>query len=99
MKWNGKTGFAILLIAFGVLLLLNKIGIGLGWLMSYLIPFALVGIGYVGIKNGSKFFGWVIFIIGLIALFGKFAGLIGFLIAAGFIVYGISLLKKERNVY
>jgi len=99
MRMNGKTGFAILLIAFGALLLLDKIGFGLGWLMSYLIPLALVGIGYVGIKNGSKFFGWVIFIIGLIALFGKFAGLIGFLIAAGFIVYGISLLKKEKKAY
>lgn len=99
MRMNGKTGFALLLIAFGVLLLFNKFGLGLGWLMSYLIPIALVGIGYVGIKNGSRFFGWVIFIIGLIALLGKFAGLFGFLIAAGFIVYGISLLKKERNVY
>lgn len=99
MRMNGKTGFALLLIAFGVLLLFDKIGFGLGWLMGYLIPLGLVGLGYIGIKNGSKFFGWVIFIIGLIALFGKFAGLIGFLIAAGFIVYGISLLKRDKQAY
>jgi len=99
MRMNGKTGFAMLLIAFGVLLLLGKVGLGLGWLMSYIVPIVMIGLGYIGIKNGSKFFGWVIFIIGLIALVGKFAGLIGFLIAAGFIVYGVSLLKKDKQAY
>lgn len=94
MKLNGKSGFAILLIALGAMLLLGKFG-GLGWLMGYIVPFAMVGLGYVGIRNGSKFFGWLIFIIGVIALFGKFAGVLGFLIAAGFIVYGISLLRKN----
>lgn len=97
MRMNGKTGFALLLIAFGALLLLDKLGLGLGWIMGYIIPIGLVGLGYIGIKNGSKFFGWVIFIIGLIALLGKFAGLIGFLVAAGLIVYGVSLLKKDNN--
>lgn len=99
MRLNGKSGFALLLIAFGVLLLLSKVGLGLGWLMSYIIPLAMIGLGYVGIKNGSKFFGWVIFVIGLIALVGKFAGLIGFIVAAGFIVYGVSLLKKDKQAY
>jgi lia operon protein LiaI len=99
MRMNSKTGFALVLIAFGVLLILNKFGMGLGWFMSYLIPLAMIGLGYLGIKNGSKFFGWLIFIIGMIALLGKFAGLIGFLVAAGFIVYGISLLRRDKNAY
>lgn len=94
MKLHGKSGFAIMLIALGAILLIGKLG-GLGWLMSYIVPFAMVGLGYVGIRNGSKFFGWLIFIIGVIALLGKFAGLIGFLVAAAFIVYGISLLRKN----
>lgn len=94
MKLSGKSGFAVMLIALGVILLIGKLG-GLGWLMSYIVPIAMVGLGYYGIRNGSKFFGWLIFIIGVIALLGKFAGLIGFLIAAGFIVYGISLLRKN----
>ena len=99
MRMNGKTGFALLLIAFGVLLLLNKFGLGLGWLMGYLIPIAMVGIGYVGIKSGSKFFGWLIFVIGLIALIGKFSWLIGIIVAVGLIAYGVSLLKKEKRVF
>jgi len=97
LKWNGKIGLALLLIVFGVLLLLDKIGPGLGWLMGYLVPIAVTALGYIGIRNGSKFFGWLFFIIGLIMLFGKFAGLIGFLIAVGIIAYGISLLRKESR--
>lgn len=99
MIMNGKTGFAFVLIALGALLLLGKVGFGVGWLMGYIVPLAMMGLGYVGIRNGSKFFGWVIFIIGLIALFSKFAGLIGFLIAAGLIIYGVSLLKQNKKVY
>lgn len=99
MRMNGKTGFALLLIAFGVLLLLNKFAGGLGWLMGYLIPVAIVGIGYVGIRSGSKFFGWVVFIVGLIMLLGKFSGLIGILVAVGLIAYGVSLLKRDRRAF
>lgn len=97
MRWNGRTGFALLLIAFGILLVLDKLGLSLGWIMGYIIPIAMVGIGYIGIKSGSKFFGWVIFIIGLIALLGKFSGLIGFLVAVGLILYGVSLLRNNRT--
>jgi len=96
---NGKTGFALLLIAFGILLLLHKLGIGLGWLMGIIIPLAMVGIGYIGIRSGNRLMGWVILFIGLIALIGKFSGLIGFLVAIGFILYGLSLLKGERKAF
>lgn len=99
MRMNGKTGFALLLIAFGILLLLHKLGIGLGWLMGIIIPLAMVGIGYIGIRSGNRLMGWVILFIGLIALIGKFSGLIGFLVAIGFILYGLSLLKGERKAF
>lgn len=99
MRMNGKSGFAFVLIAFGVLLLIGNIGFGLGYLLSYLIPIALVILGYIGIKNGRKFFGWVIFLIGVIALFSKFGSILGFIVAAGFIIYGISLLKSNPKTY
>lgn len=99
MRMNGKSGFAFVLIAFGVLLLIGNIGFGLGYLLSYLIPIALVILGYIGIKNGRKFLGWVIFLIGVIALFSKFGSILGFIVAAGFIIYGISLLKSNPKAY
>ena len=98
MRMNGKTGLALLLIAFGALLLLDKVGFGLGHLMGYLVPIALVVLGYIGIKNGKKFIGWTVFIIGIIALLSQFGGILGFLIAAGFIVYGVSLLRSNSKV-
>jgi hypothetical protein len=98
MKLNSKSGLAILLIACGALILLGKIGFGLGHLMSFLFPIALLGLGYYGIRNGSKFFGWAIFVVGLFALIGKFSGLFAIIFAAGLIIFGISILKKKRSV-
>lgn len=98
MKLNSKSGLAILLIACGALILLGKIGFGLGHLMGFLFPIALLGLGYYGIRNGSKFFGWAIFVVGLFALIGKFSGLFAIIFAAGLIIFGISILKKKRSI-
>lgn len=97
MRLNGKSGLALLLIGCGALILLGKIGLGLGFLMGYLFPIALLGLGYYGIRNGSKFFGWAIFVVGLIALFGKFSGLIAIIFAVGLIGFGISILKNKHG--
>ncbi|GAA3409532.1 hypothetical protein ACFFNY_09995 [Paenibacillus hodogayensis] len=97
MKLNSKSGLAILLIGCGALILLGKIGLGLGFLMSYLFPLALLGLGYYGIRNGSKFFGWAIFAVGLLALVGKFSGLFAIIFAVGLIYFGVTVLKKKQN--
>ncbi|TMV46398.1 hypothetical protein FE783_25860 [Paenibacillus mesophilus] len=99
MKLNSKSGLAILLIGCGALILLGKIGLGLGFLMSYLFPIALLGLGYYGIRNGSKFFGWVLFVIGLFALIGKFSGLFAIIFAAGLIYFGFTILKKKQSMF
>lgn len=96
MKLNGKSGMAILLISCGLLILLSKIGFGFGYVMSYLFPIALLGLGYYGIRNGSKFFGWAIFVVGLFALIGKFSGLFAIIFAAGLIYFGFTMLKKKQ---
>jgi hypothetical protein len=94
MKRN--TGFAALLIAFGALILFNKLGFHLGHfvgsVMGYVIPLIMVGLGYVGIKNGNKL-GWIIAGIGIIILVSKLAGWIIILLAIGLISYGVSMLK------
>ena len=92
-------GLAVLLIGCGTLIILDKLGLGLGSLMGFIIPVALTVLGYISIKNGSKFFGWVLFLIGIISLMSKFSGIIGILIAAGLIYYGVTLLKDRSKVY
>ncbi|KRE91136.1 MULTISPECIES: LiaF transmembrane domain-containing protein [Paenibacillus] len=94
MKRN--TGLAALLIAFGALILFNKLGFHLGdfigSVMGYVIPLIMVGLGYLGIKNDKKI-GWVIAGIGIIILVSKLAGWIIILLAIGLIGYGFSMLK------
>ncbi|UJF32849.1 LiaF transmembrane domain-containing protein [Paenibacillus hexagrammi] len=98
MKRN--SGLAVLLIAFGALILLHKFGYHMGpfigSIMGYVIPLAMVGLGYVGIKNGSKF-GWIIAVLGAIILLGKLAGWAIILLAIGLIVYGVSLLTRRSQ--
>jgi len=99
MKLNNNSLFALLLIGCGVLILLGKIGIGFGSVAGLVIPIALIVLGYIGIKNGSKFFGWVFLVFGLIALLGKLSGFLGILFAIALIYFGISMLKNRSRVY
>lgn len=94
---NRNIGFAVILIVLGGLILLDKIGIGLGGLMSWIFPVILLVIGYYLIKNRSGVLGWPLIILGGVILFGKLAGLIGWIIAFVLIGYGIHMLKNRRR--
>ncbi|MDP5272509.1 LiaF transmembrane domain-containing protein [Chengkuizengella axinellae] len=95
MIFNKKNLLALFLIIIGGLFLLEKIGLNFGHsIISFLIPFVILGIGYLGIKNG-KFIGWPLLIIGCFMLLGKFAGILGILLAVGLILVGVHLLKKR----
>jgi lia operon protein LiaI len=96
---NGKSGFAIVLIALGALLLIGNLGFGLGNLLSYVFPIVLIILGYIGIKNDKKVLGWVLLIIGGMSLIGKFGSILGFIVAIGIIMYGVSLLKRNPKTY
>ncbi|WNR44993.1 hypothetical protein [Paenibacillus roseipurpureus] len=93
-----NTGFAALLIAFGALILFNKLGFHVGHIfgsiMGYVIPLVMVGLGYLGIKNGNKF-GWIIAGIGIIIIVSKLASWIIIGLAIGLIGYGFSMLKGK----
>jgi lia operon protein LiaI len=95
MKWNSNSGLALFLIVCGALILLSKIGFGIGPVLGYVIPFVVAALGYVGIKNGRTVLGSIVLVIGLIMLVGKFASVIGFILAVGLIIYGFSLLRRK----
>jgi lia operon protein LiaI len=97
MKMNGNTGFALLLIACGALIVLGKFGLGFGPLMGYLIPAAMVMLGWYSVKRGSKFIGWAILILGLLILMAKFSTLLGLIVAVGMIGYGVTMLKRNNT--
>ena len=96
MRLDRKNGFALFLIGCGVLILLDRLGLGLDNILGFLFPFALIFFGYIGIKNNRNLIGWGLIIFGIIILVGKLTGLIGWLIAGGLIVYGIYMLKEYK---
>jgi hypothetical protein len=104
MRLNRHSGFALILILFGGLILLNTLGSLLGIhhgylipkLMGWVIPLSMIGLGYYGITRGSKI-AWVIAIIGGIVLLGKLSGLFILLAAVALVAFGVSLLKRSSN--
>jgi hypothetical protein len=96
MKLQGKNAMALILIGCGVLILLGKLGPILGWVMSLLVPIALLAFGYLGIKNGKSFLGGVLMVLGGLMLFGRMIPLLTIIIAVLLIGWGISTFTKKR---
>jgi hypothetical protein len=97
MTTKRNTGIAIALIALGAIILLGKIGFFSGALMGYVIPIIMLGLGYYGIKNGSKI-AWVVAIIGGIILFAKLTPLLVVILAVAMVVFGVSMLTRKSHV-
>lgn len=90
-------GLAILLIAIGALLILVKTGI-IGWLFSLLIPLLVIGLGVMAWRNGSRFLGGVLGVIGAIMLLGQLSRVFVWIAAIALIVYGISMIRNRSSV-
>ncbi|MCZ8522856.1 MULTISPECIES: LiaF transmembrane domain-containing protein [Paenibacillus] len=96
MRMNRHTGFALLFIGVGAMILASKMGLHVGHhLMGFLFPAALVGLGFVGMNNGKTFIGAALILIGGMVLIGKMSGVIAILFAAGLIWYGVTLLRGK----
>lgn len=97
MRLNGNSTFALLLIGCGALIVLKMFGFSLGGLMGYLIPIAMILLGYVGFQNGRKLLGGVIFLLGAMLLIGKLTWFIGLIVAVAMIAYGVSMISKMNS--
>jgi hypothetical protein len=95
MAFNKTSGLALLLILLGGLVLFNKLGFHFH-IMGYVMPLAIAGLGYVGIKNGKKI-GWFFVILGIGILAVKMSWLISIVFAVLLIGFGVSMIKKQRN--
>ncbi|MFD1178226.1 hypothetical protein ACFQ3W_18200 [Paenibacillus puldeungensis] len=97
MKTNRSSGFALILITLGVLILLGKLTPFLGSLFGLIVALVMVGLGYYGIRRGNAFFGWIVLFFGVMALISKLAWLIVPAIGIGLIAYGVSTLRGRRS--
>jgi len=89
-------GLALLLIAFGVLLLLGKLGV-FGWLMSLLIPVLVIGLGVLAWNNGSRVLGGIVGAVGALMLLGKLSFLFVWAAAIALIVFGVSMIRRRHH--
>ncbi|WP_241158398.1 LiaF transmembrane domain-containing protein [Cohnella candidum] len=89
-------GLAVLLIAFGALLILGKLGI-FGFLMGLLIPILIVGLGVMAWRNGNRFLGGVIGLIGGLMLLGKLSFLFVWAAAIALIFFGVSMIRRRAG--
>jgi lia operon protein LiaI len=95
MSLNKTSGLALLLILIGGLVLFNRLGIHVH-IMGYLVPLAIAGLGYVGIRNGKKI-GWFFAILGIVILAAKLSWLISIVFAVLLIGFGVSMIKRQTN--
>lgn len=91
---RGGNTLAILLIGFGALLILGKLGV-FGFLIGMLIPILVIGLGAVAWKNGNRFFGGLIVLVGGVMLLGKLSFLFVWVAAIALIYFGISMLRRK----
>ncbi|MBW7476513.1 hypothetical protein K0T92_17485 [Paenibacillus oenotherae] len=94
---NNKSALGALLVILGGLVVLNFIGINLGWIIGMLMPFILIGLGVLGLKNDKKIIGSILIVVGALMLLGKLGGIITLLLAIGLIVWGVSVFKGARR--
>lgn len=101
MSMNGKNGLALVLITMGGLILLGRFGLHtghmVGFLLGYLVPIAMIVLGYIGILNKRPIIGSLLGIIGLTIILGKLSGLIGMAIAVAMVIYGITILTRGKR--
>ncbi len=95
---NGKSALGTLLVVVGGLMVMKFLGIHLGWIIGMLMPFILIGLGAIGIKNNSKVIGGILVAIGGFMLIGKLAGIFALLLPIGLIFWGVSMFKSRRRV-
>jgi hypothetical protein len=89
-------GLALLLIGFGGLIVLGKLGFGLGFLFGLLIPILMIALGAMAWKNGNRLIGGVIAVIGGFILLGKLSFLFIWAAAIALILFGVSMLRCKK---
>ncbi|MFC5469991.1 hypothetical protein ACFPPD_14750 [Cohnella suwonensis] len=90
-------GLAIVLIVFGGLMILGKLGFGLGGLFGLIVPILVVLLGVVAWNNGNRLLGGVITVIGGIILLGKLSFLFVWIAAIALIAFGVSMINRNNR--
>jgi len=96
---NSRTALGVILVALGVVVALRIFGITLGPIFGFLFPIILIGLGYVGLRNGKNWIGTILIAVGAIMLLVKLSGVFFLILAIVAILAGISMIRgRSKNV-
>jgi len=90
-------GLALLLIGLGGLIILGKMGFGLGFLFGLLVPILIILLGVVAWSNGNRLVGGIVAVVGGFILLGKLSFLFVWVAAIALIVFGVSMLGRRNR--
>ena len=97
---SGKVFLGLSLLIVGVLLLMDQLGL-VRHLFQILIPGLIMIYGAKKVISdesaGKKFFGWFIFLFGLLMMIGKLHLLFSSLLAIGIIFLGFRLMRRSTH--
>ncbi|AUM63689.1 hypothetical protein GOP56_19465 [Brevibacillus sp. 7WMA2] len=98
---SGKLFLGLTLIVVGVLVLLDKLGLGIDRLIPMFIAGLLMVYGCKKVlsagSTGNKGWGIFVFLFGLLMLLNKLSLLFGCLLAIAIIYFGCKLMKGQRH--
>ncbi|BBI35183.1 LiaF transmembrane domain-containing protein [Cohnella abietis] len=90
-------GLALLLIGLGGLIILGKLGLGLGFLFGLLIPILIIILGVVAWTNGNRLLGGIVAVVGGFILLGKLSFLFVWAAAIALVIFGVSMLGRKNS--
>jgi hypothetical protein len=90
-------GLSLLLIGLGALIILGKLGLGLGFLFGLLIPVLIILLGLMAWRNGNRMVGGILTVVGGFMLLGKLSFLFVWVAAIGLILFGLSMIRNRKS--
>lgn len=98
---SGKIFLGLTLIVVGVLVLLDKLGLGIDRLIPMFIAGLLMIYGCKKVlsagSTGNKGWGIFVFLFGLLMLLNKLSLLFGCMLAIAIIYFGFKVMKSQRH--
>lgn len=96
---NGKTLLGVILVFLGGLFAFKTLGISLAPVFGLILPFILIGLGAVGLRNDKRFIGTSMVVFGILMLMSKLHGLLLLATAIAIIAWGVYLLNNKNRAY
>lgn len=102
MNKKGTYMLGIFIMVFGIVLLFGQLGINIGWIIGLIIPIYFIYKGWQLFTGGNSTFkkglGVILMAVGALWLTGMLPVILGLVIAAFLIYYGVKMIKNHKTL-